>query len=473
MSILSEIAFNWNREAKREISDKYFYFFKEINQISSGKKCFVIGRKGSGKTAINEYIYNTNNNKTIFAKTLSFTDFPYNQLYRLKDTRYAQKSEYISIWKYIIFSSICEMMLENPLIDEDARTQLSLPYEKDLLTELPRKIEKWTGSKFTIPNITNSEVETLDWTHKIYLQEDIIKTYLDDSTYYILVDGLDDNYSTNYRNNPEDFQIYNNAITSLFKAVHSIKESAVGKKLKIYPIVFLRDDIFRVIRDNDKTKWGDLSITLDWDRDKIRNLLAFRLSKAANIESDNTLSFNDAWRSVFSKFYVGYGNKQQRQMHSFEFIDRMTQLRPRDYIEYIKACALKASDKKLTEITPEIVRSEEKAFSNYLRSETIDEIYPILPEIEVIFSVLTEVAKTTGFSIDDFRTTFETYVLKGEIQNDKNFDFVINTLFDFSVIGNLPNPNFTVFRYKNKDAKLNKKERLILNRGLYKALQIV
>ena len=135
MTTLEEIANNWNREAKRENSDRYFYFFNEVKQISSGRKSFVIGRKGSGKTAINEYLFNTKNDENIFANQLSFTDFPYNLLYRLNDANYSQKSEYISIWKYIIYSSICEMMLKNLSIDEDARTELSSPYQKDLLTE--------------------------------------------------------------------------------------------------------------------------------------------------------------------------------------------------------------------------------------------------------------------------------------------------------------------------------------------------
>jgi len=234
----------------------------------------------------------------------------------------------------------------------------------------------------------------------------------------------------------------------------------------------LRDDIFREVRDNDKTKWGDLLINLEWDQDKIKNLLAFRLSKAINENSD-ILSFDQAWSKVFSTKLVGYGHQQLKKIHAFDFIDRMTQLRPRDYIEYIKACSQKALDKDTHRIMPDIVRSEEKAFSNYLRSETIDEIFPILSEIEVIFSILTEVGTTSGFTIDRFRETFESYVEKEEIKNDKNFDFVMNTLFDFSVIGNLPNPTYSVFRYKNKDAKLNKKEKIILNRGLFKSLQIV
>lgn len=471
-NILKEISENWNREAKREDSNRYFYFYDEVEKISAGKKCFVIGRKGSGKTAMSEYLFNLQNNQNIFSKRLSFADFPYKQLYGLKDSRYPQKSEYITIWKYIIYSSVCELFLDNSKITEDVRIKLSGSYKKDNLTELPRKIEKWTSEKFDLPNITNSDIDIINWIQKIYLQEDIIKEHIDNSAYYILIDGLDDDYTTNFRNNPDEFTQYNNAITSLFKAIHSIKESIIGKNTKIYPVIFLRDDIFRNIRDNDKTKWGDLAIELDWDRDKIRNLLAFRITRAIDPTASKSLSFNQAWVKVFSKFYVEYGNKQQKQMHSYDFIDRMTQLRPRDYIEYIRACCSKANIKHTQSVSPDIVRSEEKAFSNYLRSETIDEIYPILPEIETIFNILSEVANTASFNIDDFKVEFEASVERGEL-NEKNFDYVLNVLFDFSVIGNLPKPNYPVFRYKNKEAKLNKKEKLILNRGLYKSLQVV
>lgn len=469
---LKEISDNWNREARREDSGRYFYFFDEVKKIAEGKKCYVIGRKGSGKTALSEHLYNLNDNTNIFSKNLSFADFPYEQLYKLNDKRFASKSEYITIWKYIIYSSVCELMLNNENINEDVRIRLGSIYQRDILTELPRKIEKWTSESFNIPNITNSDVDVISWMQKTYIQEDIIKEYIDDSTYYILIDGLDDNYTTNYRNGPEQFTQYNNAITSLFKAVHSIKESFIGKQTKIYPVIFLRDDIFRNIRDNDRTKWGDLSIELDWDRDKIRKLIAFRITRTIDPQATRILSFNDAWQKIFSKYYVEYGNKQQKQMHSYDFIDRMTQLRPRDYIEYIKACCSKAALKSDRIVSPEIVRSEEKAFSNYLRSEIIDEVFPILPEIETIFSLLSEIAKTTFFKIEDFKREYDTYVDRGDLK-EKNSDYVLQVLFDFSIIGNLPKINYPVFRYKNKEAKLNKKEKLILNRGLYKSLQVV
>ena len=56
--IIEEIA-KWKLEAKAEDNDRYFWHVHETDEISSGDKYFVIGRKGSGKTAICEYLNRT------------------------------------------------------------------------------------------------------------------------------------------------------------------------------------------------------------------------------------------------------------------------------------------------------------------------------------------------------------------------------------------------------------------------------
>ena len=50
-NMYDEILENWSVDAKKESID-YFYNVEEVNQIKNGRKTFVIGRKGSGKTSI-------------------------------------------------------------------------------------------------------------------------------------------------------------------------------------------------------------------------------------------------------------------------------------------------------------------------------------------------------------------------------------------------------------------------------------
>ena len=65
------IAKNWKLEAKLEDNLKYFYHYKEVNMILSNQKCYVIGRKGAGKSAICEYIVK-NRSFDSFAIKLNF-----------------------------------------------------------------------------------------------------------------------------------------------------------------------------------------------------------------------------------------------------------------------------------------------------------------------------------------------------------------------------------------------------------------
>ena len=75
-AIFTEIIDNWSVEAKKE-NVAYFYNINEVNSLLNGKKSFVIGRKGSGKTAIAQYL-NEIRHEEVFTQKLSFKNFPFN-----------------------------------------------------------------------------------------------------------------------------------------------------------------------------------------------------------------------------------------------------------------------------------------------------------------------------------------------------------------------------------------------------------
>ena len=86
-----------------------------------------------------------------------------------------------------------------------------------------------------------------------------------------------------------------------------------------------------------------------------------------------------------------------------------------------------------------------------------------------IFSMI----RKNQINIREFKKLYDAQ-LKNGILETKNQDFVLQVLFHFSVIGNQPKQkNATVFRYENKEARLNFKEPIIIHRGLLKSLQIV
>ncbi|WP_294224804.1 hypothetical protein [uncultured Chryseobacterium sp.] len=476
--ILQEITNNWKLEARQENNLKYFFHTSESEKILNGNKFYVIGRKGSGKSAISEYILSKQNDK-IFTEKLSFKNFPFNELYNLDNPKYTNPNQYISIWKYIIYSNICRLMVKNEKIDKDVRKVLERLYSSSPIKSLSKLIGKWTTNEFGL-NILGfggklkiekdlSKFGELPWIDKANLLEDIIDEYIDQSNYYIIFDELDEDYR-DFESFEEQNQ-YKYLITSLFKAVQDIKIYFSDRRDIINPIVFLRDDIYSIIKDADKNKWTDFKIEIDWDKEKIKKMLAYRLSKSINPDSP-ILNFDKAWNTIFIDKPIFMGDKKQKPLHIFDYITLSSHLRPRDYIKYINVCCEQTISENWNKIHPKTVKKVDKGFSNYMKDEIIDEVHALLPEIDKIFSIISQIRKW-NFSIKEFKDTYNIYLEKETIK-ESNIDFVLQTLFNFSIIGNRPkNREVSFFRYENKEARFNFNENIVVHRGLFKSLQIL
>lgn len=224
---IENIASFWRLEAKLEDNNKYFYFYDEVQDILDNKKCFVIGRKGTGKTAICEYIAKIHRYDS-FAIKLSFKNFPFNELYHLQNQKYTRPNEYITLWKYVIYSNICKLMVGNEAVDRDVRTELGKLYPQR--RNLARNISDWTSVQFGANVLGNGGTirvdrqiteNTASWIERTNILEDIILQYGTNSKYYIIFDELDEDYR-DFSDDTEK-QSYISLLTSLFKAVQDIK----------------------------------------------------------------------------------------------------------------------------------------------------------------------------------------------------------------------------------------------------------
>ncbi len=470
--ILNEIS-KWKREAKAEDGYRYFWHVEEVDKIDKGEKYFVIGRKGTGKTAICEY-FNEIKEHNVFSEKLSFKQFPFNELYERNNNSYTKPNQYITIWKYLIYSSICRLMLKNENIDENLRGELSNLFGENL--SLSRRVRKWVNKEFGVSLFGLSfkvfkepkRAASDNWIDYVDYIEDLLMQYAGDAKYYVLFDELDEDYREIVDAN--QYTQYASLITSLFKAVQDVRTNFDGQGKKFYPVIFLRDDIYEIVKDSDKNKWGDFKVDLNWDKDKIKRLIAFRISRAIDPECENVLPFNKAWSRIFGERPIGVGSRGKNKISTFDYISRSTLLRPRDFVVYMQNCAEHAvHDGGI--ISPYIVKKVDKAFSNYLREELTDELFAILPDIVNIFDTISQLRKW-NFSISELEEAYNSQVENGFIQ-EKNFKFVLQILYMFDVIGNITKHGRIVFRYQNKEARLNFNERIVVHRGLFKSLQIL
>lgn len=474
--IICSIAENWQLDAMQENMCKYFFTHNDLSLIQNGKKCYVIGRKGSGKSAICQYLV-TDGQYDKFAQKLTFKNFPFNELYSLSDPSYTKPNQYITIWKYLIYSSVCKMFVNNQSIAYDIRSELETIYPKNTPGQLRREIKYWTGTEFELGvkdvrgkiGVQNEfKTNSKSWIDRVDILEDIIRENCDDSTYYIVFDELDEDYG-DIKNSGELESNYIPLLTSLFKAVQSVRATFINSGLRVFPIVFLRDDIYSQIKDADKNKWSDFKYNLEWSAPEIKDLLAHRISQ----ESGTSLSFKDAWRRIFSPDNrISYGKDKKKRTDYFTYISNCTYLRPRDFIKYIKCCCDEAIKTNKEYIDATIIKRVDRQFSNYMIGEIKDELYPILPDIDQILTLISNIRKLI-ITPKEFRQEYEK-ALNKQLLTINNVDFVLETLFNFSVIGNQHKTieKRSFFKYQHTNMTFNRDENIVIHRGLLKVLQL-
>jgi hypothetical protein len=469
---LQEIA-NWKLEARLENHDQYFYKTPEFNKIEDGSRCYVIGRKGSGKTAISNYlIKKCEYNK--FSEGISFQNFPFNDLYSSSDSNYTSPNQYITLWKFIIYSTILKMMRHNNNLTPEFKSILSNLFPEGIEESLSRRVKDWTNRKFGIKGFGfgadySKSITVLDnltpWVDRVDILENLILNYIDNSRYYLLFDELDDDYK-NIQNHGIREQ-YFALLTSLFKAVQSVKSSFSTTNCNVFPVIFLRSDIYEKIYDSDKNKWTDLEVNLEWGLGKLKQLIGYRISKAINTKEDKTLHFIEAWNRISTAINLSHGGKSYKSIH---FIWLLTLNRPRDIISFLKICCDYAGsvENKSKFNQQNILRSESK-FSQYLKAEIRDELQAELPEITKIFEVFSALKKQT-FNKYDF-VKFYDHAIKLNKIPERNPELLLEKLFEYSLIGNLSRSSMNrYFRYKDKGYKFLIDDPICIHRGLYKSL---
>jgi len=369
------------------------------------------------------------------------------------------------------------MIIPNEGVDAAIREQLSELFNDDLDKALPRAVKKWTGGSFDIKVLgtgiglsrqaSQSGPDPITWVERTEILESLLREHLPkEHQFLVIFDELDEDYKEIL--DPEQSRSYFELLTSLFKAAQDIRSIFDDRALR--PIILLRDDIYDFVRDPDKTKWEDLRVSLTWDSEQIKRLLAFRISKALDAEGE-VLQFKAAWSKLTPVPEMGMGSNKRKKIPTFQFIERSTQLRPRDFIRYLQVCAEYTLENGLSYINSQAIQRSDKAFSNYLRSELQDEMLGILPEIQEIMGLFSTLRKQF-MPMAEFESAYLDLLAKNEHLPKRDPQFVVEQLFAFSVVGNYSRAQKQFFRYSNPEARLNNKEWLVIHRGLFKSLQI-
>lgn len=452
-----------------------FQNHNSYNEIKEFQKYIVLGRKGTGKTAIFKKFLNQKRHD-YFSFGHTFSDYPWHYHDKQAKIGVPDFDKFTHSWKYLILMSLSKILLNQ---------DQSLPFDDSSLDKLskiesfivdsygtrdPDVTQIFTPSKklkisknfnidlaifkggITAEGIPMDYLPTIIQEVNLNLIEYVIGSLNPSHSYHVLFDQLDLGFDPT---NPE----YYNRVIGLLLAAKDINRVAreYGKKMSV--IIFLRDDIYNTLKFEDKNKLTQSAASMiEWDvpgSHSLKELVERRLTQVLKETEGESI----AWEEVFDETQLMTGKQSK-----YNYITDRTFLRPRDAIQFcneiIKAHKLNPEKENL--ITNKDINDAKAEYSRYFLDELDDEIHKHIPRYENIL----EVIKSIGyhqFDMEDFNDILDKkkYLFKDKVNAYES----LKSLFEFSIIGYYKaggsgyGGSEYIFKYKNTRSQFEESAR--------------
>lgn len=444
---------NWFPEFKvsaESDQDLMRYFVKTplLDKILNQGRWIIIGRKGTGKTAVYEYLRQAikediNGFSTI---PLSFREYPWpiQKLYR--EGMEAEITAYQRSWRYIIFAKCLASLIATT--EATSKLPPDLLQAKKILTTLygspnPGVLDIIKSKLFRLKSISLPGVEAGDTelslggiefedvaedealkrklrANAFQLQEYFEKAYrahTANTKQLVIIDQLDENWLEG------EIDEYSKILVNLLLCAQSINnDSGLAGKLKV--LLFLRADIYETLRFNDKNKiYQDGATEIKWNYDSIDQMITERIQKYA--PATTKLDLSEKTGSIFQSKTVRHGATPLKHMLRRSFY------RPRDVIVYLNKIREAHDPASENLYSSKDLYTAEKMVSSSMYDELIDEWATQKPDFEAYLMTLQNIGYEI-FTRDQFA---EKFIQTKPGASESDINEVLRFLFANSIIG--------------------------------------
>lgn len=396
------------KNSKKDLFDKIFVRNKYLDALMEDEKFFILGDKGTGKTAYSVFLANNDyKNTRSYIRFLRETE--YLKFITLKDKHHLDLSTYTDIWKVVLLILFCEVITEKDLDAGFLR-------KSTRVKELKECLKHYSNSALspevihTLNFIENSEAALSVMTHAIKasikenqqlstaftgFQTNLLKIYeiLKNSlspiklnkNITIYVDGIDTRPSS------VSYDQYLNCIKGLANAIWNLNAdilSTLDSKFKLKIVMLLRPDIFASLGMSNLTnKLQDNSVFLDWRTryPTYRNSLIFEMADRlfAKQQDFDISEVGKAW-DHYCPWTTKSTNESRECDYSFINFLRNSYARPRDILVQVQLMKKMSPRPSLDVFSISDFQNEEfkAAYSEYLLGSLRDELLFYYPEDE-------------------------------------------------------------------------------------------
>lgn len=432
-----------------EILFDAFEEHEAIDSLLNFQRFLIVGRKGSGKTAIFKKLLDTRN-FDFFSFGHTFSDYPWHHHDKQARTGIPSRDKYTHSWKYLILLTLSKIVLNHDSsipFDEESMsrtitverfvidsygtrdpdvTQVFNPARSLRLKphfEIDWKVLKAGISPESVPI---AELPTIVQEVNQNLTAAILTCLNPDHKYHICFDQLDLGFD------PNDDE-YASRLIGLLIACRDINQQAkqYGKRLMVS--VFLRDDIYDMLHFEDKNKITENHLSrIEWDTARtqktLKGLMEKRFTKLLG-DSNNT---RVTWEDIFDETKEMRGHQSKYQ----HILDH-TYLRPRDIIKFCNEVLKEFKRRAVKDIEAKAfdnmdINSAKTEYSHYFSSELDDELHKHIPEYRDYFEVFKSIG-VVQFDRDEYLRGFD--AKRASLPQGAEPMKVLRSLFEFSVVG--------------------------------------
>lgn len=303
---------------------EYFIRTTHYTNTLSGSKTIIIGRKGSGKSAIFTLAKEQLENEGELVISITPMQYSLAALKEYKESGITLEQVHTNAWKITLLSAIVWKLNEEGLISSTSKLVGYYQYMKDAYVPTDEWFQNIVQKAKNFLGCIKSEYLSFEFGStgtplRIIneIQELLLKEWPSNIHVRILIDRLDESWDAS-----EEAKY---VIISLLKAANQLNGAF---KDKVIVTTFLRSDIYDGLYFEDQDKLRQNEEILRWDNEDLKAVVCERVRVSLNL--GRGVSNEEIWNTLFS-------SKRYRSKASAEkyIIDR-TFKRPRDMISFVR-----------------------------------------------------------------------------------------------------------------------------------------
>lgn len=505
-------AVNYKTRQQKDFFSKIFLRTEDLLDCLKPSIYYLIGEKGSGKTAYAAYLEN-NDVEDTRCRLSTMTETQYKRFIALKRKGQLDYSDYANIWRPMLLNMVAQTLVQKSrgflasvTGKFDAIEAEVERFNKDSLNpEVEAAFEMINESidsialgnekyaQLSAKDTAKSTEKTEEIKHHLLEKETRLKQAIGDlhlsKNHILFLDGVD------YRPENVPYADYLACVKGLGEAIWQLDNDFFGNirdsKGRIKIVLLVRPDVFnRLNLYNSNSRLRDNSVLLDWSTTE-KGLRASRLYEATGKFFSSQQSFTASSVEAANQYFNAEDSDS-----IFRRLLRSTFQKPRDLLTFIRiartVCIKRLGRGGDARFESDIVRNPDytKEYSDYLLGEVRDysDFYMAQEDFFLYIKFFQYLDGKGEFSFDDFTAAYERFKswISGEKVQATEYlrdpEALLQFFFDVNVIGwretmGEEHEKFTHFSFRERTLtniapKIKTTALLVVNPGVSKALDI-